>query len=229
MKVRFLILAAIVLTATALSVALGGDSQQQTSDENSNAGVVSAKELYAMVKKPTTPVELLKNIKFALDHELLLREDFYTDGTLKQFIGGTRVEWPYNRPTSKSAKVSGLGDLYQATRGAPRMGIDVRLYPAEEDGKIEDHRKIGAAITVQMGRGLTVEDVEGVLGVPTKVSDRHGGIPGPHPEPGQPKTHPFGNTVIVYPLDKPTSKGRITFTIDGDGTVNRYNAYSEVK
>jgi hypothetical protein len=233
MKVRFLILAAIVLTAAVLSVALGADNQQQPSDENSRAGVASVKELYAMVKKPTTPIEVLKNIKFAVDHELLIREDFYTDENLKRFIGGTRVKWGTNKPTSKSAVVYGLDDIYEGVRGFPGMGIDVRMDTVDETGKSADHGRIRAGIVVQMGRGLMVEDVERVLGPPNQVSDayRGGGDGGIHSEPMfvLPKTHPLGNTGLEYPFNNPASKAKFAFLIDGDGTVNRYNAYLEVK
>lgn len=54
---------------------------------------LSTKDLVKMVKMPTTPIELLKNLQFALNSEMLLREDFYTEENLRKLTGGTKFGW----------------------------------------------------------------------------------------------------------------------------------------
>ncbi len=91
MKMGLLMALAVVMAAT-LSVGYAADVDPKKINEASREALSStktppsAKELYASVKKPTTRIELLKNIKFALDHELLLRDDFFTDENLMQIF-----------------------------------------------------------------------------------------------------------------------------------------------
>ena len=53
---------------------------------------ISAEELYSAVKKPTTLLELLHNTKYVVNHDFLLREDFYTEDNLKRFFWGTESD-----------------------------------------------------------------------------------------------------------------------------------------
>ena len=77
---------------------------------------VSTKEIYAMVKKPTMPIELLQNIKFALDHQLLQNEDFYTDENMKSFLGGRKVFWEKDDHTEKRGGFVGLDQMVKTER-----------------------------------------------------------------------------------------------------------------
>lgn len=45
-----------------------------------------AKEIYAVINKPTSQVELLKNLKIIIDNGLLLRKDFYTEKNINNFL-----------------------------------------------------------------------------------------------------------------------------------------------
>ncbi len=74
-----------------------------------------------------------------------------------------------------------------------------------------------------------VEDVESILGAPDKISDAFKNENPRHPSPVLPMTHHLGNKAIDHPYDSPTTKGNIGFLINGDGVVNRYTAFLEVK
>ncbi len=73
----------------------------------------SQTEMASIPQTPTTPFALLQNIKFALDHRLLLREDFYTEANLMQFFGGKKVDrtvgGPNAGPQDVTCELTGFG------------------------------------------------------------------------------------------------------------------------
>jgi hypothetical protein len=56
-------------------------------------------ELMATIARPTTTLEVLRNFKFALDNDLFLRDDFYTDENLQKFFAADRISWHGGIPT----------------------------------------------------------------------------------------------------------------------------------
>src|SRR5262249_48050817 len=67
------------------------EMQSATAPPASEEQQSAVEELYRSVKKPTTTLEILQNLKVVMDHDLLFREDFYTEDNLKQFFGGEKV------------------------------------------------------------------------------------------------------------------------------------------
>ncbi len=111
------------------------------------------------------------------------------------------------------------------------MDVDIWLYTVDEKGKEADQGRVRAGVIVMSwgDQPLTVEDVESVLGAPVEISDAYKNENPRHPSPIQPTTHRLGNKGLNYPYDSPTARGNIGFLINGDGTVNRYTAFLEVK
>jgi hypothetical protein len=234
----FITVAAVFVVTMAF--AHGADNQQQKMNEQGGQAVVSkqddasASELYAVVKKPTTPMELLKNIKFALDHELLLRDDFYTDENLMRFLGGSRVEWVDNRPGLRRVEVRNLGNLFEMSSSWPGMGISAVLLTTDEKnrGYVEGGSRLKGRIGIYpLGDSrMTIEAVESVFGKPTEVYNPYAGEKPPYGTKLGPKTHPLGHMAFKYRFDHPTSKVIVGFDSGGSGKVTVFNAsLTEVK
>jgi hypothetical protein len=78
--------ALLVLVGLSLMLAMtSGATFAQTT--NSPAG------LSAGVVAPDSAIDLLRNIKVAIDRSLLIRRDFYSDESLRRFFGGEKVLW----------------------------------------------------------------------------------------------------------------------------------------
>ena len=45
-----------------------------------------------MISRPKTPVEFARNLKFILDHDLLLQDEFYTEANLKDIFNLEEVD-----------------------------------------------------------------------------------------------------------------------------------------
>ncbi|WP_175693756.1 hypothetical protein [Burkholderia ambifaria] len=58
-------------------------AQQAGSPTNQSVSPQGGKEATKMISRPKTPIEFVRNLKVIFDHDLLLRDDFYTDASLK--------------------------------------------------------------------------------------------------------------------------------------------------
>jgi hypothetical protein len=73
--------------------------------------VRSLLEVDTTIKKPTNFYELLQSIKYALDHDLLHREDFYTDEHIRRLSGADRIVWNERGALHQSVWGSEFGNL----------------------------------------------------------------------------------------------------------------------
>lgn len=218
--------------ATALEIVgaahAASDIQQQlkSTEEYNN---VSAEELYAMVKIPTRPIEILENIKFALDHDLILREDFYATENLHNFFS---IENP-----SMGSTESGQKDIWVRTsnfggrlfkpvkfRSSTYPGAQLVLsFKSTELGKV--HASIGLSIS---GLGkvseLNFDAVEKIFGKNWKL-DRTAPLHGPNP----PATAPHGNDIVTYVVDNCCIKRTISIAFYGDGSLSDISIREEAK
>jgi hypothetical protein len=86
-----------------------------------------ATEIAALYQRPSTGLELLRNLRLAKDLNLLLQPAFFEDSNLLRFFGGTSVTW--HRPVA-----SGSGKYQDATvvfRNTPFSGMVVDLRRGE--------------------------------------------------------------------------------------------------
>jgi hypothetical protein len=74
--------------ATSLSVSFYHAWQGQAADAKFGP-IIDNPTFYAVVRPPTSGMELLRNAKWALDHDALLRVDFFTSENMKRFFGAT--------------------------------------------------------------------------------------------------------------------------------------------
>ena len=184
------------------------------------------KEGLAGVARPATPVELLRNLKFALDHHLLLTDSFYEERNLQRFFGNQHASWyKLPRPFIRSGKLQGFAGVFEPAGNA--MAVDV-LYKYVVQGAQEKRR---AMIGMDVARDprATAESVVSVFGIEGHVVDpATQGTPG-RPLALTPGEHPVGNKVLSYDFDGPASKGTLNIMINGDGTIANIIAVEEQK
>ncbi len=48
---------------------------------------------YSSIQTPRAPIDIMRNLKIAIDDQLFLRRDFYTDETLTRFFGSSKIRW----------------------------------------------------------------------------------------------------------------------------------------
>ena len=187
------------------------------------------KELMRTVKKPTNPTKLLQNIKYAIDNELLIREDFYTDDNLKKLYGGERVVWKKNEPVYKLVRVVELGGIFERAKKLQNIGVGIGWQKLDSKGVVSDSGQIHGRISILNPEDphFNVDEVIGVFGAKMQIVNPY--EKNTQPVPLLATTHKLGNKELTYTMDGLTSKTIITFLIDGDGKINHSKFIQEEK
>jgi len=189
---------------------------------------ISARALYTKAKKPTTATELLANIKFAADHHLMLREDFYTHENLLRFFGGAQIRWTVFGEGAKSTSIS--ADSIDSTGFSTGITIS-RGVLGKSYG--EHAGKIHASVRVQEGNltaNIDKKAIFGLFGENWKLS--HPYMRAQHEVEAQIRDNP-GVLPHVWPLDShgyetdryeslattDAIESTVSFTLSRDGRV----------
>ena len=210
----------------------------QSFGSNSNAAAsrydnIAPKEALAMISKPATVTDLLQNIKFALDHDLLLQKDFYSDENLKRFFDTPQIKWARNEPLIKSGmlfafdnpplkRIDDLPDrsMYQHSE------VDISMVLQDRNGKLNASGKMIGIITAACR--CPVEIAENVFGTDMEVTNPYAGDSPAHSRHLSTPTHEYGNKALVYTFNTALAKkARVALLIYSDGTVVQLNAYEE--
>jgi hypothetical protein len=174
----------------------------------------SGNRLLATIDRPTTAIEALRNLKFALDHDLFLRDDFYSDDNLRKFFAAGKISWELFRPTL-------------TTGTSPSLDIYLMLGRFDEKGNFADNgRKRGGG---NIDRNLTADLVIEVFGRPMRITNPYAAESPVHPTPVMPKTHALGNLFIEYSFDHPAATALFGCRFNGDGTVRSCAFYNTDK
>jgi hypothetical protein len=186
--------------------------------------IVDNPQLYGAITAPTNGIELLRNLGFALDHDVILRRDFYTAENMRRFFGSAptiykksngsiRTRWDV-KPTDKERN--------KLEPGAERYAQC--QYVADLIVTTSAKKKGGIAIVCNFKHALgpTFEEVEQVFGQDwqnTWQMPLHG--------PPPPRTTPHGNTRITYDFDKAPLRRSITVSFDPNATFSSLNLSEE--
>lgn len=189
---------------------------------------VSMQKIYESVSKPTSPQQLLVNIQFALNHNLLMRTDFYSVENLEKFFGGkaqVQAIPSKNGDIDIQSAVSHLGDVFLNAKEL--HGISIDFYLQKKNISIG---KFSARILIPGASAdprLTVDLVKNVFGdnaeikisnSPDVLSDetvadrmRTADPKGPAPFVGYgaPATQKFGNKRIEFLFAGPATKASL--------------------
>lgn len=163
-------------------------------------------KLMATVNRPTTAIEAWRNLKFALDNGLFLRDDFYTDENLKTFFAATQISWQENLPTRTT------GRLF-----SPYMDIDLIRGTFDEKWKEDANGRRRGGGTI--GTDVTADLITAVFGKPMKVTNPYAAEGPEHPTALMRKTHDLGNLSIEYHFDHARTTASVRCLFNGSGTV----------
>jgi hypothetical protein len=155
--------------------------------------------------KPETAVDLLRNIKLAMQSGALLRRGFYDDANLLQYFGGNNVK-SRRSDNQINGDILGLDDLVSP-------GLSIRFSWYEHAG-----RNIESALLILFTNSINVgfEDVVRVFGSSWKKAPLEPPIP--HRMYDTP-TRPHGNEVIIYELRMAGVVQEIRAEFRGDATL----------
>jgi len=219
----FAIIVPIILAL--LSISYEPEIVESATQQVSQNKTVSAKELMADYKKPSNPVEVLKNIKMVLDSELLLKEDFYTEENLKKVFGGGVVVFKKHEPSTIIINVTHLGDVFEAFKDAHNQPIAVTYEILQPSGK--GTRKRGYIGFYSDEYNFTIENAERLWGS-NMTFEAHPGTKRGGP-PRVRTTHRLGNKKIVYAFETAHTKTVIKIVTDGKGAMRRLQFEQEEK
>ena len=173
----------------------------------------SAQEISAMFDRPVDVKQLLRNVKLAMDKDLLLQPGFYTDENLLKFFNGTRVTRSTRNPQTKNNTWRNF-EVTTDHQSFPGTTVELlrscQLKPGftSASGSVPDHIAAGAVVDIPMEDvpTFTVDVVRSVFGSKGSSSVDFGeNTDGGH--------------------HTPTSKGTLTY---GDGAKER-SAQSDVE
>lgn len=161
----------------------------------------------ANIGRPTTALEVLRNFKLALDNDLFLRDDFYTDENLGKFFAANQVSWIEATPARTFGNVYSQYAAFFLIRGTIDDKGDVVA-----NGK----KRGGGAINV----AITAEAIIELFGQPMKISNPYAADTAGHSTPLSKNTHKLGNLAIEYKFDRPNSTASVNCRFNGDGTLD---------
>lgn len=134
---------AAVAHETASQLIAAADITAQTSP------AASTGQIAASLKSPTTAVELLRNLKEALDRGLLLDVAFYDEDNLKTFFNEQRVKW---QTTKQPHRLVGDIDGNQRSFQGLQISVDRGSYfedSARSDG-VDPHERVNAHLHIDI-------------------------------------------------------------------------------
>lgn len=164
----------------------------------------------AMVDRPATTIEVLRNLKFALEHDLFLHADFYADENLKKVFAATNISWDEVSPMRTSGRMFATFGAFFLIRGKVdgqgREALDGKMY--------------GSGI---IAANWNAPAVIAAFGKPAKITNPYAAENPVHPTPVMPKTHELGNLAIEYRFESSKAVASFYCLFNGDGTVLRCN------
>jgi hypothetical protein len=144
------------------------------------------------VEKPTALEAVLRNLKFALDRGLLLRDDFYQDENLRQYFGGNQTRQK-SIDSGTEGSVSGFGDMVEPLVVSGHAVSGMSFFFRRVNGP--DGVTAVIVLATPGKTALPVDVVEKVFGRGWRTAEPR--LPSPHENYIRP-TRPHGNAEIVY-------------------------------
>lgn len=179
---------------------------------------------YTVLKEPKTVEELLKNLKYAYDHDWFMNDDFYAESTLKRVLGSNNDElhtYYFNNQGDEvdhlieNGKLRSYGHNFKYRQHRSDKQAQLILH-----GIQAGYRKgKGGGLSLNLQPGVVFfEEVEAVFGTGWNKKDpldvfTNGWTPSP-------ATSEYGNCVMEYFKESETSKGFIGIFTNEDGSIN---------
>jgi hypothetical protein len=161
--------------------------------------IVDNPAFYMDVKLPTSAKEVLRNVKWALDHDALLRVDFFTPESMDRFFG---VAAPMIRSLDG---IRANGEMEFSLKGLTDLPKNFAVNAKctySVGGALESDGSLKEGSLAFFCNYITFDDVELVFGDKWQAGWMVFGPPPPHSLPF-PATAPHGNETMVYDFDGP--------------------------
>jgi len=114
----------------------------------------SAGEISAMFRPPSTGVDLLQNLKVALDRDVLLEPGFYDEANLRNFFNQSRVKWQTLKlPERLLAEVDG------DQKSFPGLTVSVERTCYFEDLATADVSNVHERVNVHLHLDINVREL----------------------------------------------------------------------
>jgi hypothetical protein len=169
--------------------------------------------------KPKTVVDLLHNIKLAIQSGVLLKREFYDDANLLQYFGGVNVQLSTRSLNVIGGSVLGFDEIVAPTplNGSFLPGMTLQLSWSRRDGT-----SIESELILRFGRSTKVgfDDVVEVFSSAWKKAPLE--LPSAHYTP-DPITRRHGNEIIIYEFQTAGVAQQMRVEFKGDGTL--YSIY----
>jgi hypothetical protein len=187
------------LVARTLHLSFNDAWQSQAADAKYGP-IIDNLRFYGAIARPSTAMDLLRNIKWALDHDAVLRDDFFTRENMKRFFGTAapvkrtldRIQARWEFKPSEPELAAMPSNFARFAKCIYAVG---RLQPA--------NREIEGGITISCNYDNsgypTFDDVRRVFG--EKWQDGLKVFGPPLHGPPLPPTAPHGNQAMVYDFD----------------------------
>jgi hypothetical protein len=179
------------------------------------------------MRRPTTSLELMLNLKKIYDCDLSLSIQFYREDNLETIFGGRRIDkfpgnpgeflWDIDTLRKHGESVKNFG---ASTAVLGKFLLDKKGHAS---GVISSHIAIGFSYDPTF-TGLTAKTL---FGAPDEVVDPYKLPDYPPPNPHREswalmrKTNPLGNMAMIYHLKSTTSTYKLYILLNGDGTIQR--------
>jgi hypothetical protein len=227
-------LAVLLATAGLVAIcvpALGADIAQPSTGEQAVqatsfllvAGTTGG-EFPATVEKPTTSLQLLQNLKLALQNDLLLRRDFYAAESLTRFFGVEEASSGVgeNNPNDIWVRAKTFGYAVKSAKNDEYVFSGISFSAGLKSKEVG---KSSSFVVLAFGLGgPSFDDMEKVFGkgwVPDKTAPLHG--------PPPPPTAPHGNERLTYMLDDSAVERRLFIQFHGNGLIFLAHLSEETK
>jgi hypothetical protein len=157
---------------------------------------------------PLTAVDLIQNIKYCVDNDLFLTDEFFIEENLIRFANGHAVE--------------NLGDNknYFMAKGINVEGVSGGISFVRE---YKDGEKAGGLILHFNSPFINADYLIKIFGPFQTATDPYRNYNPVHPGFVTRKTHQYGNMEMHYVLTGKKSKTEIISFTQGDGSISRVN------
>jgi hypothetical protein len=175
---------------------------------------MAIRELCSTLKRPSSMKEILTNIKFALDCDLLLQPDFYEEELLKIVFGGETIELGIAEELSSKCFVNGTISTFPAIPLTSINGILMDSLSFSLDRIYENNFLTTGWIRLNIyaNESVTYEELICIFGQPVAVGHNYIKTP-PHGEiMRKMQTHHFADQTMEYER----VQGRVTRSISID-------------
>jgi hypothetical protein len=133
----------------------------------------SAAEIGNMFDRPTNALQLLGNLKLALDRDLLLQPEFFADANLMKFFNGTKVKWRQPDLSDPTEKLRRRGRVTVDGNAFPNMTVQLIAsawldleYNASTGSNMRGRKRSSGVVILQAQEitGVTARAVTSVFG-----------------------------------------------------------------